>query len=210
MSGQTILLAIAFASALVYAPMARRAPSVLRTVAKTIPVTLFALVAWLAGAPLLLVAALALSAVGDAALAQDGDRAFMAGLGAFLLAHVAYAALFFAEGEGIAAASPLVLAAIVVFAVGMGTLLVRRAGPLAIPVAVYVAAIAAMGISAATLSGLVLVGAALFMASDAILGGEKFLMADDSPTRSLAGLMVWVLYIAGQATILAGFVSLTA
>lgn len=206
MSPQAILIAIAFSSALAYAPMARRQPSTLRTAVKTVPVALFAVVAWLAGGPVLLVAALALSAVGDAALAQDGDTAFMAGLGAFLLAHVAYAALFFAEGQGIAAASPLVLAAIVVFAVGMGTLLVRRAGPLAVPVAVYVVAIAAMGISAATLGGLVLLGAALFMASDAILGGEKFLMADDSPTRSLAGLLVWVLYIAGQALILAGFI----
>lgn len=210
MNAQTILIAVAFIAALAYAPMARHQPSALRTVVKTVPVALFAMVAWMAGAPLLLVAGLALSAVGDAALAQDGDQAFMAGLGAFLLAHVAYAALFFAEGEGIAAASPLVLTAIVVFALAMGTLLVRRAGALAVPVAVYVVAIAAMGISAATLGGLVLAGAALFMASDAILGGEKFLMADDSPTRSLAGLLVWVLYIAGQALILAGFVSLTA
>jgi Predicted membrane protein len=202
----TVLLTMAFLSAAAYAPMARHRPSLLRTVLKTIPVALLALVGLLSGEPLLLVAALALSAVGDAALAQDGDTAFTAGLGAFLIAHVAYAALFFREGRGIGEAAPWVLALIVALAAIMGTVLVRRAGPLALPVAAYVAAIVVMGFGAATVGGYVLVGAALFMASDAILGFDRFVLAHDSPTRTPAGFLVWVLYVAGQAMILSGFI----
>lgn len=199
-----LLVALALLSALAYAPMVRAAPSMRRTVLKTLPVALFALAAFLSGAPPLLVLALALSAIGDAALAHDGDTAFTAGLGAFLLAHVAYAWLFLAEGEGFAAASPIVAGAIAVFAAVMGTALVRRAGPLAVPVAVYVVAIAAMGAGAATLGGLVLLGAALFMASDAILGADRFLLPQDSPVRLPAALLVWALYVAGQVLILSG------
>ena len=42
--------------------------------------------------PLLLFAALALSAVGDAFLSREGDRAFLGGLASFLAAHLAYIA----------------------------------------------------------------------------------------------------------------------
>lgn len=110
MSGETLLLVAALLAAAAYLPLARQTPSPLRTLVKTVPLVLFAVVGWLADAPLLLVAGLIHSAIGDAALAQDGDAAFMAGLGAFLLAHVAYAWLFFAEGQGLGAASPLILA----------------------------------------------------------------------------------------------------
>ena len=92
----------------------------------------------------------------------------------------------------------------VVFALVMGTLMVRNAGPLALPVAVYVLAIAVMGLGGVTLGGLVLLGAALFMASDAILGSEKFLMSETSSLRRLTSPAVWVLYYAGQALITLG------
>ena len=87
---------------------------------------------------------------------------------------------------------------------GMGTLMVRKAGPLALPVVAYVLAITVMGIGGVVLGGPVLLGAVLFMASDAILGTEKFLMPEGSQLRRLTGPAVWVLYYAGQALITLG------
>ncbi|WP_417413036.1 lysoplasmalogenase family protein [Hoeflea sp.] len=178
--------------------------SLKRTVAKTVAVGALAVLALQAGGPMLLVLALALSAAGDAFLAHEGDPAFLGGLGSFLLAHIAYAVLFIGAGPGLAAAPLPGLAAVVVFALVMGTLMVRNAGPLALPVAVYVLAIAVMGLGGVTLGGLVLLGAALFMASDAILGSEKFLMSETSSVRRLTSPAVWVLYYAGQALITLG------
>lgn len=178
--------------------------SLKRTVAKTVAVGALAVLALQAGGPTLLVAALALSATGDAFLAHEGDAAFLGGLGSFLLAHIAYAVLFIGAGPGLAAAPLPGVAAVVVFALVMGTLMVRNAGPLALPVAVYVLAIAVMGLGGVTLGGLVLLGAALFMASDAILGSEKFLMSETSSLRRLTSPAVWVLYYAGQALITLG------
>ena len=65
----------------------------------------------------------------------------------------------------------------------------------------------AMGLGGVTLGGLVLLGAALFMASDAILGSEKFLMPESSPARRLTSPAVWVLYYAGQVLITLGLLA---
>ena len=201
---------MAFAAAIpaaLYLPYARRKPSVFRTVIKTLPLSTFALIALATGAPWPLVAALALSALGDACLAQEGEISFLAGLGSFLLAHIAYAVIFFTRGSGWEAASIVVLAAIIVFSLAYGSFLVRKAGQLAVPVAIYVLAIAVMGFGAATYGGLVLLGAASFMASDAILGAEKFVLADDHKLLNLSAPAIWILYFAGQALILYGFMN---
>ena len=201
---------MAFAAAIpaaLYLPYARRKPSVFRTVIKTLPLSIFALIALVTGAPWLLVAALALSVLGDACLAQEGEISFLAGLGSFLLAHIAYAVIFFTRGSGWEAASIVVLAAIIVFSLAYGSFLVWKAGQLAVPVAIYVLAIAVMGFGAATYGGLVLLGAACFMASDAILGAEKFVLADDHKLLNLSAPAIWILYFAGQALILYGFMT---
>ncbi|TDH34819.1 lysoplasmalogenase [Pseudohoeflea suaedae] len=203
---ETMAYAAAIPAA-VYLPYARRAPSVFRTVIKTLPLSIFAVIALATDAPWLLVAALALSALGDACLAQEGEMSFLAGLCSFLLAHIAYAVIFLAHGGGWAAASAPVLSAIAVFSLVYGSFLVRRAGQLAVPVAIYVLAIAVMGFGAATIGGTVLLGALLFMASDAILGAEKFVMADDHRLANVSAPAVWILYFAGQALILCGFMT---
>jgi uncharacterized membrane protein YhhN len=181
-----------------------KAPALGRTVAKTMAVGALSGLAFHAGGPALLIVALALSALGDAFLAHEGEAAFLGGLGSFLAAHIAYAVLFIVSGPGFADASVPGLLAMVVFGVGMGTLMVRKAGALAVPVAAYVAAISVMGLGGVTLGGLVLLGAVLFMASDAILGSEKFLMSEASSLRRLTSPAVWVLYYAGQLLITLG------
>ena len=201
---------ILLASALVFGAylfLLNRPSSLQRTVSKTLAVGLLCAVALSAGGPKLLALALALSALGDAFLAHEGDLAFLGGLGSFLAAHIVYAILFISQGPGfLEAAIPGVLA-IMVFALGMGFLMIRSAGPLAGPVAAYVLAIAIMGLGGVTLGGLVLLGVALFMASDAILGSEKFLMAEASPFRRFTSPAVWVLYYAGQLLITLGLLA---
>lgn len=203
----TALSALSALGFVVYLFMLGQPSSLTRTIAKTVAVGALAGLALHAGGPLLLVLALILSALGDAFLAHEGDVAFLGGLASFLAAHIAYAVLFLSTGPGFADASVPGLLAVIVFGAGMGTLMVRKAGPLALPVAAYVLAIAVMGLGGVTLGGLVLLGAALFMASDAILGSEKFLMPENSPARRLTSPAVWVLYYAGQVLITLGLLA---
>lgn len=217
LSNGTLLFSLAASG--FYLLVQGRPPSWRRTVAKTAATALLAVLAAIEGGPALLVAALALSALGDAFLAHDGDRAlgdkaFMGGLASFLLAHLAYAALFVSVGGGL----EIVLAQIwraglvLVVAVLAGILLrylLPAAGPaLRLPVAVYAAAIMAMMLAAATVPApLVLIGAALFVTSDALLAIERFL-TPPGPQRGSArtGAQIWVFYYLAQLAITLGFV----
>jgi uncharacterized membrane protein YhhN len=124
------------------------------------------------------VAALACSLAGDVALMLPRDR-FVAGLAAFLVAHLIYVAGF--ALEPLSARAALVAAgALAVAAVSVGRRILaavhRRHGPaLAGPVALYMAAISAMvAMAAATVEPLAVLGAALFFLSDSILAWNRF------------------------------------
>lgn len=205
-------LVLSLAAAAFYGLAASRPPTVMRAVLKTLAVALLAVLAVMQGGPWLLVLALVLSALGDFFLAFDGEKPFLAGLGSFLAAHVAYVALFcFASGgqhELLSEPWRTVVAIVMVLAVlVMLAMLMRRIGPeLRIPVTLYSAAILLMGISALTLNNFwVIAGAILFMASDTILATEKFLVSAISPHRDWMRYAVWVLYYAGQLLITLGF-----
>lgn len=137
-----------------------------------------------------IVAALVLSLAGDVCLmftrgagasARGADnRWFIGGLGAFLLAHGAFAAAFL---QGVAAPDPPGwLAAVVFYALGMLFVLLPRAGALKLPVLVYCLALAAMVFTAAARHAALadaqslcaLLGALLFMLSDSALGWHRF------------------------------------
>ncbi len=200
------------AAAFFYLLMQSQAPSWRRTAAKTLSIGLLAVLAAIEGGPVLLIIALALSAAGDAFLAQDGEKAFLGGLGSFLLAHIAYVMLFGLAGGGveILTVQPWRLGIPVVATLAALLLLFRlmpAVGPtLKLPVALYVAAIAAMMWTSATVPvPIVMVGAALFLASDSILAIEKFLFPPASPNRAWAGPAVWILYWLAQVTITLGF-----
>lgn len=211
-STQNGTLLFSVVAAALYLFMTGREPSWRRTAAKTASTALLALLAFLVGGPVLLVLALLLSAAGDAFLAYDDEPAFMAGLASFLAAHIAYVVLFARTGSGIAmyAAEPWrLVAAIVMVVLLTGVFLrLRPALPANLlgPVAVYAAAILGMGLFALTLpSLLVIVGAVLFMASDAILAAGKFLFDARSPRQAVVRPAVWILYYAAQVAITMGF-----
>jgi uncharacterized membrane protein YhhN len=211
-SPQNATLIFSAAAAIIYATIVNARPGLARSAVKTLAVALLAVLAAMQGAPLLLVAALALSAMGDWFLSRDGERAFLAGLFAFLAAHVAYAALFVMSGDvGTLGTTPWrsVLAGLTILhAVVMLVLLWPRVGPaMRLPVVAYGAGIAGMAISAATLpTPLVVIGAVLFVISDTLLALGRFVLSAMSPLRAPVGLAVWVSYYLAELLITLGFI----
>lgn len=134
------------------------------------------------GAGRWLMAGLVLSLVGDAALISKGKRAlFLGGLGAFLVAHLCFAAAFVARG--LDAIHALVGAGVVVLAgVAIARWLVPHVrGGMRAPVAAYVVTITAMVALAAGAWGAgarvtLLVGAVLFYLSDLCVARERFVV----------------------------------
>lgn len=146
----------------------------------------------------ILLVGLVLSFLGDAFLIGETQEAFLAGLAAFLLAHVAYVSAFVVSGVNtrwmLIAAVPTTGIAIVV-----GQWLAPHIAPyLALPVRVYIIVITAMVISAFGTRGkggsiLILAGALLFFLSDLSVAALR-LIQTDFPTY------IWglPLYYAGQ------------
>lgn len=205
------ILVFSIGAAVFYLAMLEREPSLRRSVMKTLAVALLALLTALENGPVLLVVALVLSALGDAFLSRDGKRAFLGGLGSFLLAHVAYAALFWMHGEreGLVLHEPMRAAVGVIMVAATGILVARLRGAvprdLREPVTVYGLAILTTGLAALTVPGpWIVLGAVAFMASDALLGAEKFLLTRDTQVRGAMRQGVWVLYYVAQAVITLG------
>jgi uncharacterized membrane protein YhhN len=128
----------------------------------------------------LVTAGVALSVLGDLALLWDTNRAFMAGLAAFLLAHVAYTIAFL----GVAQWSSLVLVVAIIVA-NFSFLLLRAiwkgAAGMHGPTVAYGVVITTMVVSAwATVGGplplapFAAAGAVLFYISDSSLAINKF------------------------------------
>jgi uncharacterized membrane protein YhhN len=149
----------------------------------------------------LVVAGLACSLAGDVFLMLPRDR-FLPGLASFLAGHLLFAAAFAAAGGGAgppAAFLPFAAAGALVYA-----WLRPGLGRLALPVAVYVAAIVLMaGLAAARWLAtggvgelLACAGATLFVISDALLAANRF-------RRPLPAAQALVLgsYFAGQCLI---------
>lgn len=207
-----IALLMSLVAAVLYLLMLRQGTSWWLSVAKTLSTSLLALIAWHMSGPVLLVAGLALSALGDLFLSRDGEKAFISGLVSFLVAHVAYIVLFASIGQSPAVLlfMPLVLAAAGLIAASLALLRIilrHVAGELRLPVMVYCTALVLMGLTAlATERTLLIGGAMMFVASDAILAWEKFVEPAASARKPPMRFAVWVLYYAAQVTFLLAFV----
>ena len=128
-----------------------------------------------------ILAALALSWLGDAALLSRRPGAFLAGLGAFLIAHLCFA-LAFCSGAFSREAFLVALVPVLGVGIAVGRWLWPHLGSAyRIPVATYVAAIlvmsaAAAGYGAATGRWQVLLGAVMFAASDVAVARDRFVV----------------------------------
>lgn len=167
------------------------------------------LLAWVAAtrvdgpARVWLLLALLFSAAGDVLLDLDtGDSPFfVAGLGAFLVAHIWYVVAF-STGGLVVGATAWVVVPVVTAAALLLWRLYPRLGRLRGPVVAYVTVIVAMTTTAAlgrASSGLLLVGALLFMLSDSLIAVNKFLRP--IPARDY---LVMATYYAAQCLITLG------
>lgn len=177
------------------------APSTLRSAVKTGAVALLAISAL--PVPLLALA-LGLSALGDLALSRDGDRAFLAGVAAFALAHLVYVAVFLGLGGAPALAVEWRIGAslgVAAVSLVMARLLWPRSGPLRWPVLGYVGIIAAMAISSLFVpepfARPVIAAAVLFVLSDSLIATERFLIKAAPAPRWLAPA-IWLTYWLAQ------------
>ncbi len=177
--------------------------TVFRAVWKTLPVLLLALHAFLIDAHPLLVAALALGALGDWSLAFEGNRAFVGGVASFLSAHVAYVALLATITDpGVAFAEPWrVAAGLLVALVTTGVLarIWKPAGRLALPIGIYVLLFMVLvWLTLGLANPLVFVGASLFILSDIVLTIRKYWTGPGHRIDGAAAYFVWVTYYAAQ------------
>lgn len=126
---------------------------------------------------------LLLSTVGDIALMFPGDACFMIGLGAFLLAHLAYWSAFRRRLKSVAGRGPLWpwLAYVAVAAAVLAVLWPHLPGALQAPVLAYIAVLVAMAASAAQAwrrvgggAGFAALGGLSFVVSDASLALDRF------------------------------------
>ena len=196
MTGTGLTLLPSLTAALLFLATRHRAPYPGSAVIKALGCAL------LAGAAMpaqpLLALALALSALGDWFLARRGERHFLHGLIAFLLAHLVYIALF-ALAWAPAPAAPWGAAAVAITGFALATWLYGDLGKMRWPVLAYTIVIVGMAIMAllsAYPASLLAPGALLFLFSDCCIAVRRF--KQDFP---YAGELTWVSYYCGQLLI---------
>ena len=149
------------------------------------PLPVLALLGWLHDAPpseyrRWISLGLIFSLLGDVLLAWPGDL-FVFGLGAFLVAHLAYLKAYLSDCRR--PALPALIIALGVGAILLGILIAHGLGPLLIPVIVYGTAISAMLWRALARLGtdvpersawLAAAGALAFVFSDSVIGIDRF------------------------------------
>lgn len=149
-----------------------------------------------------LLVALGLSLVGDVLLLTATTARFLAGLAAFLVAHVAYVVgVVSTPGRGgfpwwLLPVLPMLLLVHARF----GRDIVRHAGRARLPVLLYQLALFVLVLAAAWQGDwVVLLGTLVFLASDTILGHDRFVLE-----RRFAPVQVMVTYHLAQVLIVVG------
>lgn len=151
-----------------------------------------------------LLAAQAFSWGGDVALLGRSRASFLAGVGSFFGAHLAYISAYRARSSAPVLETPgrrRFLAAGGLLAAGMGLAAAREDRAVAVPVAAYGVALAAMVAASAAVDddrSEVLGGAALFLASDALLGIRTFVVGEERRGSAALEGLVMATYSAAQ------------
>lgn len=158
---------------------------------------------------------LALGVFGDFLLSRPGGKAFLAGMAAFGLGHVAYAAgMLMRSGElGFAPVGGeqfWALCAIAVLVISTEVWLRPHTGALLWPVRIYVLVIALMAVAATVLPenpgrAELQLGAVLFLVSDLLLSIRLFVLRGGR-SRALLGGLLWPAYVFGQLLLFWGAV----
>jgi uncharacterized membrane protein YhhN len=153
-----------------------------------------------------LISALVASAAGDALLALPQlSLSFIGGLGAFLLAHIAYCALLAPLAGRPRGWQRVALPVLWAAALGMYVQFLPRLGALALPVAAYMVALCLMASFAvsARLPGasvaIVAIGGLGFVVSDAMIGTDRFIAAFTGSAYA-----IWATYAFAQLSLVGG------
>jgi uncharacterized membrane protein YhhN len=194
-----------------------RPPSLIGAAVKTAFALALALAFAGIGADPLLVTALAASALGDLLLGFDKKPLVPLGILAFLIAQLAYAALFLAfmlQSPDDPPFWPRYLAMVLAALTTLGFLIwmAPKLGWMALGVFPYSLAITAMACLAFWLPWAgwpAMLGALSFLVSDLVLAVELFRLPPDAPARRTTGPLVWWSYAAAQALIVTGAVLAT-
>ncbi|MEN0129770.1 MAG: lysoplasmalogenase [Brevundimonas sp.] len=134
----------------------------------------------------------------------DGDAAFLAMVGCFLVAQVAYVVAFAPDvRRSVLHRRPALLVPYAVVLVVLMAACLPHAGSLALPVAVYGGVLTAMAVLATGVGPLVAAGGAVFLVSDGLIALNQFV-----PGWTLPGQDFWVMvtYLVGQSLIVGGVV----
>ena len=116
------------------------------------------------------------AAFGDFFLAFNRPEFFFYGLGSFLITQIAYSTAFFGHGQNTLARWPWWLP-VVFFGAAVFAWMRPSLGQVLWPVALYVTALTIMAIAASGVGprpGRIFLGALLFVASDSLIGIERF------------------------------------
>lgn len=144
--------------------------------------------------------ALCLSLCGDVLLSLND--LFIPGLGAFLLAQLTYAVLFI-KLANINKKGIFWCASILTYSLTAAYVILPKTHGLILPVAIYLAAISVMAISAGFIRGgysiMIMLGAFTFMVSDTLIAINKFLIPFE-----YAGIAIMVSYYFAQYLIIMG------
>jgi uncharacterized membrane protein YhhN len=150
-----------------------------------------------------LYSALVASAAGDALLALPQlSLSFVGGLGAFLLAHVAYCALLAPLAGRPRGWRRVALPMLWAAALGMYVQFLPRLGELALPVAAYMVALclmASFAVSARLPRPTVAIGGLAFVAADAMIGIDRFITAFTGSAYA-----IWATYALAQLSLVGG------
>ncbi len=174
---------------------------VLRAMGKTIASLAFVALAFDLGVPVrsphgaAFLAAFVLSVAGDLLLLGNSKRALLAGIAAFLAAHVGFTVGFVSLGVS-AAGAAVTAVPVLLFGAGVASVLVPKAGKLSRAVVAYIVVISAMviaagGVAATEAPGtrLALVAAVLFFVSDLFVARQRFVTT--SPWNRYLGLPLY-------------------
>lgn len=210
----TLSLGVSAVCALIYgAFFCNSAPSIARVVLKVAATALLTVWAYSAGAPVLIVIALAFSTLGDGFLGASEEKFLLPGMAAFFIAHAAYIPLFWDHAGD--TTNVLILGAQIVLTVG-GAWFLRSLMPwvepkMRLPVIAYTVIILVMINAALRLAPplwLAAVGALAFAASDTILSLELFRLKPEARIKRLTAPAIWFLYYGGQAAIAWAFITI--
>lgn len=138
---------------------------------------------------------------------------FLAGLGSFLLAHIAYIFAFLKTSrprrKGAIAETPWLVLPFIALDIGMLYILKDAAGDMFAPIVAYTLVISLMGIAAVNRYRktsfisfrLIFVGALLFILSDSMIATNEFLLSEKSP---FVGMGIMIFYCLSQYLITLG------